>query len=105
VVRPDGLQVRRSKRRFQWICRRASSLRSTPEAGTDELDALGHCAGRRSDDFHIGGQYDGWAPSEQVRHLGVDVTVNVHAGEFKLAETAAKCREMWGAKVLSERLL
>jgi hypothetical protein len=27
--------------------------------------------------------------SEQIRHLGVDVTVNVHAVEFQVAETAA----------------
>src|ERR1039457_5054068 len=41
-----------------------------------------------------------WARSEQGRHLGVDVTVNVHAGNAKIAKTAAKCREMRGANVL-----
>ena len=47
----------------------------------------------------------GWAPSEQVRHLGVDVPVNIHAVEFEVAEAAAKGSEMWGAEVLGKRLL
>ena len=46
-------------------------------------DRIGHRAGRRRGDFHRGGQKDGWSPSEQVGHLGVDVTVNVHAGESR----------------------